>query len=325
MRGAEAHHSPTRAATNRPALRVAGPARRRRAARAAFASIAALALGAPTSALAAPNDFRFNATDAAGQGIFFDESFAPRVDRYARFTTELAYVLAPRLVGPAETLGHAGFGVGLGWSGSFVSASDPMWRSTERATRLGDAPPSLLHTLHVDVRKGLPFSFEVGGSLAWLVESRMMAPTVDVRWALHEGFRYAPDFAARASLTHVIGARDLNLTTLGLDGTLSKGFGVGGVVHLAPYVGWTVMMVAASTRVVDPTPSDTADVEKNFVFPDLELTSNVHHRLGFGVRALFSFLSVGVQGDWEVLKDTADGTQFFGTVHSVRVKLGLEY
>ncbi len=175
------------------------------------------------------------------------------------------------------------------------------------------------------MRKGLPFSFEVGGSLAWLVESRMMAPTVDVRWALHEGFRYAPDFAARASLTHVIGARDLNLTTLGLDGTLSKGFGVGGVVHLAPYVGWTVMMVAASTRVVDPTPSDTADVEKNFVFPDLELTSNVHHRLGFGVRALFSFLSVGVQGDWEVLKDTADGTQFFGTVHSVRVKLGLEY
>jgi hypothetical protein len=89
-----------------------------------------------------------------------------------------------------------------------------------------------------------------------------------------------------AALTHLLGGRDLNLTTISVDGTLSKGFGVGGLAHIAPYLGWTVLMVAASTRVIDPTPEDSADVERNFVFPDLSPTDNLHHRLTLGVRVL---------------------------------------
>ncbi|MFO0725511.1 MAG: hypothetical protein U1E65_17135 [Myxococcota bacterium] len=291
----------------------------------AIAALAAVAiLGVSGRAQAAGNDFRLNARSADGNGILFTGS-TPNPDAWRRLTTELAYVMSPRLAEPAETLGHAGFQVAMLWSGSLVSSGESYWGVTERAQLPNGKASPLLSTLQLDLKKGLPFSFELGANVAWLVESNMVAPGLEVRWTFQEGYALAPDVGIRAGVTHLVGNRDLSMTVVGIDGVISKGFGIGGFMHLAPYLSWTVMMVAASSRVIDPTPTVDKDFGDNFVFPELKPGDNIHHKLTLGARALFYVLNLSFQSEFEMLEKDATGTKFFGSVATVSVKLGAEF
>lgn len=286
-----------------------------------------LVVGAPVHAGAGDSDFRLNGT-LDGRGILFDCDNAlgnvacvPNQNAYLDFTTQLGFVLAPRLASPAETLGYAGFHVSAMWSGSFVSGDEPYWANTEGAQQGGTAP-SFLQTLQLDVRKGLPMSFEVGVNLTWLVDSELFTPGVEIRWALQEGYAFAPDFAVRAAINHMVGNRDLRLTTLAFDGVLSKSFGVGGTVNLAPYAGWSLIMIAASSRVIDPTPFVADDLENNFAFGTRDLTDRIDHRVLVGLRALYGALNLSLQGEFQMLPDYVTGGS---NVVTVTAKLGLDY
>ena len=279
-----------------------------------------------SAALAAPNDFRLNARGADGQGLLFSESgarFIANETQWKALVGELAFVFAPRIASPAETLGHAGFHLGVLWSGTLVSKDEAYWKITEQGQR--GSPNGLLQTLQVDIRKGLPLSFELGVNALWLVESQMWAPGIELRWALHEGYHFAPDVGLRGSVNHLVGNRDLNLTVIGLDAVLSKGFGIAGVMNLAPYLSYSILMIAASSRVLDPTPTEEADVGRNLVLPELAAGSNVAQKLTLGSRFLFSLLNVSVQGELEFLRDTPTGVKIFGPVATISAKLGLDY
>ena len=284
-------------------------------------------VAAPMHARAGDSDFRLNGTQN-GQGILFtcdggtgNATCAPNQDAYLDFTTQLGFVLAPRLASPAETLGYAGFHVSGVWSGSFVSGDEPYWANTEGA-QAGGAAPSFLQTLQLDIRKGLPLSFEVGVNLTWLVDSELFTPGVEVRWAIQEGYAYLPDFAVRAAINHLVGNRDLRLTTLALDTVLSKSFGVAGTVNLAPYAGWSLIMIASSSRVIDPTPLDDTDLQNNFSFKSRGLGDRIDHRLLAGLRALYGALNVSVQAELQMLPDYATGGS---NVVTLTTKLGLDY
>jgi hypothetical protein len=288
---------------------------------------AALAFTGPAEA--ADNDFRLNAR-RNGEGILFacsnparttqncDSSFSALDDRFRDFATQLGYVFAPRLASPAETLGHSGFQIGALWSGTAVSKDQPYWAVTEKGQ--SGTPRGLLQTLQLEIRKGLPFSFEVGATFMWLIESQLFAPGLEVRWALQEGYKYIPDFGLRGSVNHMVGNRDMLLTTVGLDAVLSKSFGLFGMVNVAPYVSWSLIMIAASSRVIDPTPTAEGDVANNIVFKEVNATDRVHHRLTFGVRTLYYVLNVSVQGELQM----AEG-QLIGPIATITTKLGLDF
>lgn len=290
-------------------------------------AVVALITTAPDVARANSNDFRLNAR-SGGDGVLFtaaNGAYTPLEDRWRAFATELGYVLAPRLASPTETLGHAGFHVGVMWSGTFVSADQPYWLLTERAQTEGAS--SMLQTLQLDVRKGLPFSFELGVNVMWLLESQLFAPGLEVRWGLQEGYDYIPDLSVRGSVNHMVGNRDMQLTTAGFDLGLSKGFGLFGMVHVTPYVSWGFLFVAASSRVIDPTPTvevDTGagletDLGSNFVYP--EIKPDLNHKLTLGLRTIYYVLNISVQGEFQMLTD--DG--FFGPVSTISTKLGLDF
>ncbi|MBI4821474.1 MAG: hypothetical protein HY791_34760 [Deltaproteobacteria bacterium] len=276
------------------------------------------------AAFAGGNDFRLNATvvdpGGAARGILFESkdggnTFVPRTDAWTAFANELASVIAPRIASPAETLGHAGFELGVLWSGSLVSSDQEYWKVTS-VGQTGQ-PRGLLHTLQLEVRKGLPLSFEIGLDLVWLADSQMFAPGVELRWAPMEGYRYLPDFAVRGSASHLVGSRDVNLTVVGIDAVISKNFGVAGFVNIAPYGSVAVMMVAATPRVIDPTPTNEGDVGKNMVLPSLSAGDNAHAKITFGSRFLFSLLNVNFQGELMLLDH--------GVLATVSSKLGLEF
>ncbi len=225
------------------------------------------------------------------------------------------------MASPAETLGHAGFHVGILWSGSFVDDSQAFWRLTDGGERTGNAT-SFLQTLQLDVRKGLPFSFELGVNFMWLADSELFAPGIELRWALQEGYRFVPDLSLRGAVNHLVGSRDMLLTTIALDAMLSKNFGLFGMINLTPYAGWSLVMVEATSRVIDPTPLLDTDLQNNLVFQSLGATSKVNHKLTVGLRTLVYVVNFSLQGEIQMLPAYEGDVK---AITTLTAKLGLDF
>ena len=157
----------------------------------------------------------------------------------------------------------------------------------------------LLPSIHI--RKGLPFSFEIGARGGWVEKSRMGTATLELKWALNEGFTYLPDIGVRGNITKLLNSRDFDLTAGGLDIGIGKQFAIGGMVTLTPYVGWNLVFVGASTSNVDFNPNRTlaeadtpAEQYKDFyVFSSLFAGANTHNRFYGGIRFIGGVLQLG--------------------------------
>ncbi len=229
-----------------------------------FAAVVMLAL--PSSASAADNDLRLSrlaepfggSLSSGNYGQGFDGCtnacgiVEPNEQQFQSLVSDLGQVFAPRLANPAETLGEAGFAVNMMTSLSFIPNEEEYWR---RAVEDG-SPSSSLFTGHLQVRKGLPFSFEVAGNMGYLFASEMFTLGADLKWALNEGFYYFPDVAFRGSVNTLMGSSDLNLISAGGDMSISKAFGLGGVASLTPYLGYQVLFIIGSSRLLNAYPQD---------------------------------------------------------------------
>ncbi|RVU48013.1 hypothetical protein FRC91_00850 [Bradymonadales bacterium TMQ1] len=221
-----------------------------------WSALSVLTLAAP--AMAGSNDLElsrfatFNDTTSAS-GCTETCGFAEPDDQlFYDLSRDLGQVMAPRFVAPSETLGQAGFAVMFMGSLSAIPHNEAHWQEGVRDRN----PESTLFTGHLQVRKGLPFSFEVAGNLGYLYDSEMFTMGADVRWALNEGFYYFPDVGVRGTVNTVVGARELNMVNVGWDVSASKSFALGGVMALTPYVGFQQLYVISSSRVLNAYPQD---------------------------------------------------------------------
>lgn len=176
----------------------------------------------------------------------------PNEQKFQDFAADVGQVFAPRMAAPAETLGEAGFAMNLMTSFSFIPNDQQYWQDVVED---GD-PPGTLLTAHLQVRKGLPFSFEFAGDMMYLAGSEMFNLGTQLKWALNEGFYYFPDIAVRGTVNTLMGNEDLNLLNAGWDVSVSKAFDLGGVMSLAPYVGYQQLHVFASSRLLNAYPQD---------------------------------------------------------------------
>ncbi len=232
----------------------------KRAAWGVLAALIGLVAGSP-AAWAGENDLvltrfgTFNPQEYSGQGMPCGEACGTVVrdeEGFRSFATDLGEVFAPRLGNPAETLGEAGFAVTFMGSLSFIPAEQEYWK---KAVESGQ-PDSTLFSGHLQLRKGLPFSFEIAGNMSYLGGSEMFGVGADLKWALHEGFYYMPNVAVRGSVNTVLGAPELNLLTAGWDVSISKDFGLGGVLSLGPFAGYQNLYVVSSSRLLNAYPQD---------------------------------------------------------------------
>lgn len=174
------------------------------------------------------------------------------VEGFKNLARDFGQVFAPRFVNPAETLGEAGFAVNLMTSLSFIDNNADYW---QKAVQDRD-PSSALFTAHLQIRKGLPFSFELGSDMSYLFASEMFDLGAQLKWALNEGFYYFPDIAVRGSVNTLLGSRDLNMITAGWDISISKAFDVSGVMSITPYGGYQQLYIIASSRLLNAYPQD---------------------------------------------------------------------
>ena len=278
-----------------------------------FARLAlAAALLTATAAAADPYDFRIwklrgdpanPVEDAVLQG------------RFRRFVRELGAALTSVSLSPPETLGHSAFAVNAELSVVQLQQSDqdfPTERlvTTASPTRTGIQGALLVPSIHV--RKGLPWSFELGTRVAWIEKSRMAAATGELKWALNEGFLLLPDVAVRGSVTRLLSTTDFGLTAVGADLSIGKQLAVGGMVTFTPYVGWNLVWVGAGSNTVDFNPGRSYDesvcgpnlgacdssaqlTREAGVYDEVPLGGNSHNRFYGGLRFIAGALQLGAE------------------------------
>ncbi|HUT76356.1 MAG TPA: hypothetical protein VM285_01640 [Polyangia bacterium] len=181
----------------------------------------------------------------------------PQIALYEQFLAEWAFALAPKTMGPASTLGYSGFYLGL--EGTLTPVPED-GNSDDRRWYTGTTPinesPGLMFVPSVRIRKGLPWSMELGGSINYLAQSEAVALGGEVKWSIFEGYRHGfrgvlPDVAARGTVSRVLGQGEIDMTIIGVDGAISYPFGIGGMISLTPFAGfqylWTIIRVEPMT------------------------------------------------------------------------------
>lgn len=237
---------------------------------------------------------------------------------------------------PPDTLGHSGFSVGAELSVLSIPSSITI-------PTTGEQPGTVLvPSFHV--RKGLPFSLEVGGRVGWVEKSRMVAATGELKWAINEGFKYLPDLGARAHITRLMGVRDFGLTSAGLDLGIGKQFPLGGMITLTPYGGLDFNFVGADTNTLDfnqgrPYGDSLQDdsleplrAENSGIYERVKLSDNMTQRIYGGARFIGGILQLGAEISFSHLgsvkvdpSNDASETRGLPTVVTFNTSLGLTF
>jgi|CXWL01.1.fsa_nt_gi hypothetical protein len=235
------------------------------------------------------------------------------------FARQFAAAMTSVNLAPPETLGHAAFAVSAEVSViGFGSQAVPLPTDAQFSGAL------ILPSIHL--RKGLPFSFEAGARIGWIEKSRMGTATLELKWALNEGFAYLPDIAVRGNITKLINSRDFDLTAGGLDLGIGKQFALGGMLTLTPYIGWNLVFVGASTGNIDFRPDRTlaqserpsgrcdgpedqrsslCDID---TFESVNASQNSHNRFYGGIRFIGGALMLGAEFSYSVIGKFKDKT-----------------
>jgi hypothetical protein len=255
-----------------------------------------LALLAGLGALTAPLTARANPWDISLRGLGrYDPADPSSLLRYQRLSGEIALALSPKPLAPASTPGVSGFEFSLANTFTGISNKADYWQG-QPGTPVMEAPlhnrqvPGALWTPTLHIRKGLPFSTEVGVQGTYLAFSNIFMLGGEVKVALHESFfPWMPALAVRLAVGRLFGASDLDLLTAEGDVVASYGFAVGGMAKVTPYLGYGQLGAQVSTSVLDLTPYVTTDNAGGpggslYTFPTLNWKDNRFSRYFGGIR-----------------------------------------
>ncbi len=258
-------------------------------------SVALAALLSGASAFA--DDYDFQVERLGNPNASAPATFNPAANaNFRAFARTFGAAITSANLMPPETVGHAGFNLNMELS--VVSLPSDTLVPTE------DPQPGTVLVPGFHIRKGLPFSLELGGRVAWVEKSRMVAATGEVKWAVNEGFTWLPDVSVRGHVTRLFGNRDFDLTGLGLDFGVGKQFPIGGMVTLTPYGGLDFTGIRATSNLIDFRQSRTygetlgsplAGLEDTGVYSVGSFGDNINQRLYGGVRFIGGVLQLGAE------------------------------
>lgn len=191
---------------------------------------------------------------------------------FKRLISQYGFAIAPPAMYPARTTGYGGFQVTVQGVFTSVDSNADYWQNgtqgpkdptTGQYSVRNKSPDSWLQVYGVNVRKGLPMGFELGGSIAYVARTSIVSGGADVRWSLLEGFRtgamgYLPDLAIGGGVRTITGTAQFQLTVATADAALSKPIPIADSSVLTPYVGYQFMRIFGDSNSVDLTPRTDA-------------------------------------------------------------------
>lgn len=191
---------------------------------------------------------------------------------FARLVNQWGFALAPTAMHSARTTGYGGFDLSLEANYTTISGSKDYWKygtqgevdpNTGQPGIINNSPPSLLQNYSLKFRKGFGFGLEVTGIVGFVPQSSIISGGADVRMSLLEGLRTGiggmlPDVAVGAGVRTITGTSEFQLTTMGLDGQISKPFAIGGQSVLTPWLGYQYLFIWGDSGLIDLTPATDA-------------------------------------------------------------------
>lgn len=252
---------------------------------AALLAVGALVLAHPESATAEP-------MDPAIERLVLDEGcrdefgrFTPQAgpdDRaiscepdnvaFKKLISQYAFALAPSAMHSARTTGYGGFHLSIEANYTTIDDGADYWRkgtqgsrdpNTAQASVENASPASALSVYSLKFRKGFGFGVELTGAVGFMPDTSIVSGGADVRLSLLEGFRtgiggYLPDIAAGGGVRTITGTPQFQLTTVGIDGQISKPFPLASTSVLTPWIGYQYLFIFGDSGLVDLTPGTNA-------------------------------------------------------------------
>lgn len=171
--------------------------------------------------------FGLMAGTAAARDINFSSGLTQ--GDFRSLSKEAGTAIAYRNTAPAEPLGITGFDAGVEVSAVSIKTGglDNYW---EKA--FDNKAPSYLYLPKVRVRKGLPLGIDIGAMYSYVPDSNIKLYGAEISKAILEGTVATPAVGIRATYTKLDGVNDLDVQTVGIDASISKGF-----VIITPYAG----------------------------------------------------------------------------------------
>lgn len=152
-------------------------------------------------------------------------------------TADLGAALSYKAIRPAEPMGTLGFDIG------FEITSTKMESDALELATTGNAPSQLIvPKLHVS--KGLPFGFDVGAFYTSVPSSNIGLVGGELSYALFEGGIVSPAVSVRGTYSRLTGVDQLDMSTKGLELSISKGF-----AFFTPYAGVGQVWIDSATDV----------------------------------------------------------------------------
>ncbi len=275
------------------------------------------------------------------EGMPLTRAYCMDEDAWRRVMTQFTASLMPPILTQAGTRGVRGIYVGFETWLTGIDNDQEYWHRAVEGDG-GSMDPnrsrfvdSVLAWGRLNVRKGLPFGFELGTNIGYMANSTYWTLGLEVRWALWEGFRedvgWIPDLAIRAAVQTMLGDGEFNITVPSIDFILSEPFVVGNSVEITPSIFAQVAWVFADTELVDldrdmsafdscePDPAtptsgsppycrgDGMQLNHNVVFPSIRTT---RARVGAGLQIRYEWFTL--LGSF--LFDVARPSDFDGTL-----------
>ena len=150
---------------------------------------------------------------------------------------DLGSTLSYRAQTPTAPLGTIGFDIGFAVTAVKVENLNVLEEATS------DSASSTLVVPTLRLHKGLPLGFDVGLMYAAVPDSNLSYYGGELRYAIVDGGAALPAIGLRGSLTRLTGVDQLDLSTRGVDLSISKGIG-----FVTPYAGIGKVWVKSEPR-----------------------------------------------------------------------------
>ncbi len=159
-----------------------------------------------------------------GQNVFKD------------LTSDLGAALSYKAITPAEPLEGLGFDIG------FEISSTKM--ETDALTQATGSSSDKLLIPKLHVHKGLPLGIDIGAFYALTPDSNIGLMGGELRYAIYDGGTLSPAVSIRGTYSKLSGVDELDLTTRGVELSISKGFAM-----FTPYAGIGTIWIDSDTSV----------------------------------------------------------------------------
>ena len=205
--------------------------------------------------------------------------------QFSDLSHDMTAVTTYKQLEAATPQGILGFNLGIAYSLTNI-AHQTAWDTASNSSI------STVSMAQVNVIKGLPFGFDVGGYYGYSPNTNLKAYGVELRYAILDGSALEPALGIRATYNRLSGVNQLTFNNHSLDLTLSKGFG-----PFTPYVG--IGEVWASSNPDVSTGLQNVSLTANEVFAGfrlslaiMNLTMEANRTAGnntYGIKLAFGF------------------------------------